>query len=54
MRNAVIRKKRLKAERIVDDFMRMPRRLMVGAYDFDPKKWTQTFAANRLGIFGSD
>ena len=28
MRNAVIRKKRLKAERAVDDYMRMPQRLM--------------------------
>jgi hypothetical protein len=29
MRNAVIRKKRLKAERIVDDLIRMPQRLIV-------------------------
>jgi hypothetical protein len=28
MRNAVIRKKRLKAERIVDDYMRMPTRIV--------------------------
>ncbi|WP_178996892.1 hypothetical protein [Paenarthrobacter nitroguajacolicus] len=30
MRNAVIRKKRLKAERIVDDYMRMPTRIVTG------------------------
>jgi len=29
MRNAVIRKKRLKAERAVDDSMRMPRRIVI-------------------------
>ena len=29
MRNAVIRKKRLKVERIIEDFMRMPQRIMV-------------------------
>ena len=53
MRNAVIRKKRLKAARIVDDFIRMPQRLVLGAYDFDPKQWTHTFASNRLGVFHS-
>jgi len=29
MRNGVIRKKRLRAARAVDDFMRMPQRVMV-------------------------
>ena len=29
MRNSVIRMKRLRAERAVDDFMRMPQRLML-------------------------
>jgi hypothetical protein len=29
MRNSVIRKKRLRAVRAVDDFMRMPQRIMV-------------------------
>ena len=33
MRNAVIRKKRLKAERIVDEFMRMPQRIIVPQVD---------------------
>lgn len=30
MRNAKIRKKRLRAVRIVDDFMRMPQRITLG------------------------
>lgn len=29
MRNAIIRKKRLRAQRMLDDFMRMPQRIMV-------------------------
>ena len=29
MRNAVIRKKRLKVERTLEDFLRMPQRIMV-------------------------
>lgn len=31
MRNAVIRKKRLRVERMVDDLMRMPQRIILGA-----------------------
>ena len=42
MRNAVIRKKRLKATRIVDDFMRMPQRIVLGAEapDLEAIDWT--------------
>ena len=39
MRNAVIRKKRLKAERIVDDYMRMPQRLIVPTFNFSGEAW---------------
>lgn len=40
MRNAVIRKKRLRAERMVDDFMRMPQRIVLGANVPDEIDWT--------------
>lgn len=34
MRNKIIRMKRLRAERAVDDYMRMPQRIVIGAPDF--------------------
>lgn len=46
MRNAVIRKKRLKAERAVDDYMRMPQRIMVPSFEFHgtiPELTTEDF-----------
>jgi hypothetical protein len=50
MRNAVIRKKRLRAERIVDDFMRMPPRIVLGvnASDLDTIDWASPQYQHRL------
>lgn len=50
MRCAVIRKKRLKAERAVDDYMRMPQRIMINAdiSHVDQEAMTRSLAANRL------
>jgi hypothetical protein len=56
MRNAVIRKKRLKAERAIDDFMRMPQRIMAPAIDIshvDQEAMEQALMANRLWAFHS-
>lgn len=39
MRNAKIRKKRLRAVRIVDDFMRMPQRITLGVTDYRETNW---------------
>lgn len=41
MMNATIRKKRLRAERIVDDFMRMPRRITLGVTDYSETSWEE-------------
>jgi hypothetical protein len=43
MRNSVIRKKRLKAERIVDDYLRMPQRSITGVPNLDAAQaWNQS------------
>ena len=50
MRNSVIRKKRLRAERAVYDFMRMPQRIMVHAdiSHVDQEAMNRSLIANRL------
>ena len=49
MRNAVIRKKRLKVERALEDFLRMPQRIMVPHIEVhaDPQ-WNPAEVADRI------
>lgn len=50
MRNAVIRKKRLTAERAVHDYIRMPQRIMLHAdiSHVDQEAMSRSLMANRL------
>lgn len=39
MRNKTVRMKRLRAQRLVDDFMRMPQRIVTGVPDYRETNW---------------
>ena len=48
MRNKIIRMKRLRAQRAVDDYMRMPPRIVLGT-DFRETNW-KALTDNRLWV----
>lgn len=49
MRNKIIRMKRLRAQRAVDDYMRMPQRIIIPAIDYREINW-KALNENRMWV----